>query len=75
MHNAVIPLMKGARGMWMLHSFIGISAQKAEPMEHPPYPLRKGDLGFVYPDFSDRVLNNSSSLPLWMTSPISYTEN
>ena len=30
--------------MLMLHSFIGISAQKAEPMEHPPYPLHKGDL-------------------------------
>ena len=42
MHSAALPLMKGARGMLILYSFICIVyASKAN--ETSPYPLRKGD--------------------------------
>ena len=45
-YSAALPLMKGARGMLTLHSFIAVrlksKAQSTKPMEHPPTPFKGG---------------------------------
>ena len=39
-----LPLMKGARGMFTPKGFSSIEHHtESKPMEHPPYPLHKGD--------------------------------
>ena len=43
MHSAALPLMKGARRMFILHSPISL-VHESKANGTSPYPLRKGDI-------------------------------